>query len=102
MKKAKTFEFIFPITNLHLGKATHVGDVTVNAIVYQFPDGSLHRDPDEDNITVDIDSLVWNGSNIRNLIECVAEDTYNEIVEAARQHGAERFEIVIPQPEPAY
>lgn len=95
MKKAKTFEFLFPITNLCLGTPSHVGDVLVNAIVYQFSDGTLHRDPDDKKVTVDIDSLIYNKANIRALVECIAEDTYNSIVEAARQHGVEKFQVLL-------
>jgi len=93
-KKVRSFQFGFPVTDLCLGNPTHIGDLMVNAIVYQYGDGTLHRD--EDQVTVDIDSIIWDHSNIRKLLEVLAEDTFEEITEAARQHGTNKFEITQP------
>jgi hypothetical protein len=94
MKKAKHFEFLFPITDMGHTPPLHVEDLTVHAIVYQFPDGTLHRDPQDNRVTVDIDTVLFRDKNISLLLQAVATDTYDEIIEAARSHGTDKFEIV--------
>ena len=37
--------------------------------MYQFPDGSLHRDPDDEKVTVDIDSVLYDGKSVGLLLE---------------------------------
>lgn len=102
MKKARHFEFAYPITNMCLGGPQHVGDVLVTAIVYRLENGTLHRDPDDKKVTVDIDLITWDGCNIKPLLECLAEETYEQITEAARQHGSDRFELIVPLQQSAY
>lgn len=97
MKKTRYFQFSFPVTNLRCTPASHVGDLDVHAMVYQYKDGSLHMDPDDEKVTVDIDVIFWEGTNVHLLLDAVAEDLYAEIIEAARQHGVERFRLAIPE-----
>ena len=97
MKKAKHFEFAYPVSDLSQKPPVHVGDLTVHAIVYQHPDGTLHRDPEDGKVTVDLDAVIFRGANINLLLGAVAPDTYEEVTEAARQHGTDRFEVVIEE-----
>lgn len=95
MKKARHFQFLYLISDARIPfePPVQVCSLEVNAVVYQFPDGSLHRDPDDEKVTVDIDSVLYDGKSVGLLLETVAEDTFNNIVECARQHGADKFEI---------
>ena len=89
--RTKQFHFGFPITNFQGPRPIHVGDIEVHAFVYLFQDGTLQRD--DNGITVDINSLTWEGSDIGLLVNSIAPDTYESIVEAARQLGKDKFEI---------
>lgn len=98
-KKPIPFSFLSPVTDITTKPSTHIGDIEVNAVCYRFEDGTLHVDPDDNKVTIDIDSMIWNNWNVTRLLLAVAEDYFNELEEAASQVAADRY--VIHQPETA-
>lgn len=91
-KTAKHFTFLFPVVDFTQVPAMHLTDLQINAIVYQYPDGSLFRDDDKEITHVDIDSIIYDGKNLALLIPAIAEGIYSDILMAAIQHGEDKFD----------
>lgn len=92
MKKLPVhFTIVVPVTHLNTLPPIHVGDVGVQAIAYQYADGSMLLDDDDERPEVDIDAILFNGNNITGLIEAVAPIFYDELKVAAGEY-AKKFE----------
>ena len=85
------FTITVPVTHLNTLPPIHVGDVEVQAQAYQYADGSMLLDDDNERPEVDIDAIIFNGNNITGLIEAVAADYYEELKIAAGEY-AKKFE----------
>ena len=88
MKKLPVhFTITVPITHFNTLPPIHVGDVEVQAIAYQYADGSMLLDDEDERPEVDIDAILFNGNNITGLIEAVAPDYYESLKVAAGEHA---------------
>lgn len=93
MKKPKHFQFDYPLTDFGVTPSLFIGNATVHAVVYQHEDLSLHLDPDDSKVTADIENIFFKGISVTRFVDAFAEELYSQIVEAARAHGTDKFDI---------
>jgi hypothetical protein len=86
--------FSFPlkktvVRNLCLQTET-IGEVQVEGYAYPTKGGSRF-DPLEEQFLIDIDSILWNGTNIRDIIHSFAEGLGDDIHQRALEEAAHHF-----------
>lgn len=93
----KYFRFTFPLKHKVVRDlkivTEHVGDLQVEGVGYFNPSAS--RLDIFDRYTVDIDSVRWNGTNIKEVLEITGG--MEEIIEASIRYFAHDFEGSIGQ-----
>lgn len=96
-KKQKQFSFLFPLNkksvkNLRI-VTTHIGDLEISGVAYFNPRVSL-LDNEERRFYADVDSVKWNGAEVKDLLEAI--DQLEEMKDAADAHAHTLFSDVIP------
>ena len=88
MKKPIPFTILVPVVDMELdAESRHIGDMTVEATAYQYGDGSLLMDEDEEG-RPDVDiTLIWGLKNVTPLLSTLAPDFVWECRMAAAEHA---------------
>jgi hypothetical protein len=90
-KVSKPFQFNMPVTRKVVQdtrlKTLHVGDLVISGKAYLNPSGdTLHE-----RFSADIDTITWNGTDVRELLEVATDMLIADIHEAAVHHASTIF-----------
>lgn len=85
---AKNFGFLFPLSHKvvrDLRSVTeHIGDLMITGTAY-LNVTAQPTDPIDEKYSVDIDFIIWNGTDIKPVLECT--EMISDLQEAALQHA---------------